>query len=151
MVNVFITILENKIFLSAGLAWLIAQVLKIIFYASKHRRINFKLLLGSGGMPSSHSSTVMALCTAVGKVEGWDTSIFIVSLIFSIIIMTDAVGVRRAVGQQAQILNIMVDELYEKGTISERRLKELLGHTPVEVFVGAGIGILVALWLTGVN
>ncbi|MEW6096654.1 MAG: divergent PAP2 family protein [bacterium] len=148
MVNVFVTILQNKIFLATILAWLIAQVLKIIIYARKNKRINFRLLLGSGGMPSSHSATVMALCTAVGRVEGWQTSIFIVSLIFAIIIMTDAVGVRRSVGQQARILNIMADELYEKGTISERRLKELLGHTPVEVFVGGGLGILIALWLT---
>jgi len=148
MFNTIVTILQNKIFLASILAWLIAQVLKIIIYARKNRRINFRLLLGSGGMPSSHSATVMALCTAVGRIEGWDTSIFIVSLIFAIIIMTDAVGVRRAVGQQARILNIMVDELYEKGTISESRLKELLGHTPVEVFVGAGLGILIALWIT---
>lgn len=143
-----LTIIQNKIFLATLLAWLIAQVLKIILYARKHRRMNFKLLLGSGGMPSSHSATVTALCIAVGRIEGWDTSLFIVSLIFAIIIMTDAVGVRRAVGQQARILNIMVDELFEKGTISEQRLKELLGHTPVEVFVGAGLGILVALGLT---
>lgn len=145
---IIITIFQNKIFLAAILAWLIAQVLKIVLYTAKYRRINFKLLLGSGGMPSSHSATVMALCIAVGRIEGWDTSLFIVTLIFAIIIMTDAVGVRRAVGQQARILNIMVDELYEKGTISERRLKELLGHTPVEVFVGAGLGIIIALWLT---
>jgi len=146
--EVIVTIIQNKIFLATILAWLIAQVLKIILYARKQRRINFRLLLGSGGMPSSHSATVMALCIAVGRIEGWDTSLFIISLIFAIIIMTDAVGVRRAVGQQARILNIMVDELYEKGTISEQRLKELLGHTPVEVFVGAGLGILIALWLT---
>ncbi|MEW6606511.1 MAG: divergent PAP2 family protein [bacterium] len=148
MVTAIITILQNKIFLASVLAWLIAQVLKIIIYARKNRRINFRLLLGSGGMPSSHSATVMALSTAVGKIHGWDTPLFIVTLIFAFIIMTDAVGVRRAVGQQARILNIMVDELYEKGTISERRLKELLGHTPVEVFVGAGLGILVALGIT---
>lgn len=148
MIDVILTILQNKIFLATILAWLVAQTLKIIIYARKNRRINFRLLLGSGGMPSSHSATVMALCTTVGRVEGWHTSLFIVSLIFAIIIMTDAVGVRRAVGQQARILNIMVDELYEKGTISERRLKELLGHTPVEVFVGAGLGIIIALWLT---
>lgn len=143
-----VTIIQNKIFLATILAWLIAQVLKIILYARKHRRMNFKFLLGSGGMPSSHSATVMALCIAVGRTEGWETSLFVVSLIFAIIIMTDAVGVRRSVGQQARILNIMVDELFEKGTINERRLKELLGHTPVEVFVGAGLGILVALGLT---
>lgn len=148
MLEIIVTILQNKIFLSAVLAWLIAQLLKVIIYARKNRRINFRLLLGSGGMPSSHSATVMALCTAVGRIEGWDTSLFVASLIFAIIIMTDAVGVRRAVGQQARILNIMVDELYEKGRISERRLKELLGHTPVEVFVGAGLGILVGLFIT---
>jgi len=148
MFDAIVTIIQNKIFLATILAWLIAQVLKIILYARKQRRINFRLLLGSGGMPSSHSATVMALCIAVGRIEGWNTSLFIVSLIFAIIIMTDAVGVRRAVGQQARILNIMVDELYEKGTISEWRLKELLGHTPVEVFVGAGLGVLIALWLT---
>jgi hypothetical protein len=148
MFDVLVTILQNKIFLATILAWLVAQILKIIIYARKDRRINFRLLLGSGGMPSSHSATVMALCTAVGRIEGWHSSLFIISLIFAIIIMTDAVGVRRSVGQQARILNIMVDELYEKGTISERRLKELLGHTPVEVFVGAGLGILIALWLT---
>jgi len=140
--------LKNEIFLSAFLAWLVAQLLKVIIYAARNKKFNFKLLLGSGGMPSSHSATVMALATAIGRTQGWESPMWIVTLTFAIIIMTDAVGVRRAVGQQATILNKMLDEFCTDGKIGETRLKELLGHTPVEVIVGALLGIGMAIVFT---
>lgn len=142
------TIIHNQIFLATISSWLTAQILKTLIAAKKTKRIDFKLLLGYGGMPSSHSSTVMTLCTAVGRTIGWDKPLFIVTLIFAFVVMGDAVGVRRSVGQQARVLNIMVDELYEKGTISENRVKELLGHTPIEVIAGAILGIIIAIFFT---
>ncbi|OIP41913.1 acid phosphatase [Candidatus Desantisbacteria bacterium CG2_30_40_21] len=145
--NIFV-MLKNEIFLSAFLAWLVAQLLKVIIYAARNKKFNFKLLLGSGGMPSSHSATVMALATAIGRTQGWESPMWIVTLTFAIIIMTDAVGVRRAVGQQATILNKMLDEFCTDGKIGETRLKELLGHTPVEVIVGALLGIGMAIVFT---
>lgn len=145
--NIFV-MLKNEIFLSAFFAWLIAQLLKVTIYAVVNKKFNFKLLLGSGGMPSSHSATVMALATAVGRTQGWESPLWIVTLTFAIIIMTDAVGVRRAVGQQAKILNKMLDEFCTEGKISETKLKELLGHTPVEVIVGALLGIGIAVVFT---
>ncbi|MBI4752862.1 divergent PAP2 family protein [Candidatus Desantisbacteria bacterium] len=145
--NIFV-MLKNEIFLSAFLAWLVAQLLKVIIYAARNKKFNFKLLLGSGGMPSSHSATVMSLATAIGRTQGWESPMWIVTLTFAIIIMTDAVGVRRAVGQQATVLNKMLDEFCTEGKIGETRLKELLGHTPVEVIVGALLGIGMAMVFT---
>jgi hypothetical protein len=123
-------------------------LLKVGIYAMTNKKFNFKLILGSGGMPSSHSATVMALTTAVGRTQGWHDPLWIITLIFAIVIMTDAVGVRRAAGHQAKVLNQMLDEFYAEGKISETRLKELLGHTPVEVIVGALLGIGIAFVIT---
>ena len=102
-------------------------------------------------MPSSHSATVASLATVTGLYYGFNTIIFLAVLIFSIITMFDAAGVRRNVGRQAKILNKMLDELYEKGAVPEQRLKELLGHTPVEVFAGAFVGIAMALLFCGAS
>ena len=100
-------------------------------------------------MPSSHSATVASLATVVGLYYGFNSILFLVVLIFTVIIMFDAAGVRRNVGRQATILNKMLDELYEKGEVPEKRLKELLGHTPVEVFAGAFLGIFIAVLICG--
>ncbi|MDI6704210.1 MAG: divergent PAP2 family protein [bacterium] len=122
--------------------------MKLLIYIIKNKKIDFRILVGTGGMPSSHSATVVALATAVGRIEGFRSSIFIVTSIVAIIIMTDAIGVRRAAGEQAKILNRMVDDLYREGKIKETRLKELLGHTPIEVIIGALFGIIVAVLCT---
>ncbi|MBI4778096.1 divergent PAP2 family protein [Candidatus Desantisbacteria bacterium] len=143
--DLFITLIKGKIFPPVFFAWLTAQLFKVAIYAMINKKFNFKLLLGSGGMPSSHSATVMALTTAVGKTQGLENPLWAVTLVFALITMTDAVGVRRAAGQQAKVLNKMLDEFCAEGKIGETRLRELLGHTPVEVIVGALLGIGIAI------
>ena len=140
-----ILLFKSEIFLSVFFSWLTAQLLKVMIYAVINKRFNFKLLLGSGGMPSSHSATVMALTTAVGRTQGFENPLWVVTFVFALITMTDAVGVRRAAGQQAKVLNKMLDEFCAEGKIGETRLRELLGHTPVEVIVGALLGIGIAI------
>jgi uncharacterized protein len=135
----------SKIFYSTTVAWTIAQGLKVLLYWGKHHKINFRLFVGTGGMPSSHSAFVSSLATAIGIQAGWDSPVFLLSLGIAIVIMSDAAGVRRAAGQQAKILNEIMDDLYSSRPVPQKRLKELLGHTPVQVFVGAFIGIAVAL------
>jgi len=125
--------------------WLFAQVTKIILGVIHEKRFNFRWLVSTGGMPSTHSAAVAALCTFVGFYSGVPSIEFAISLTFSLIIMFDAAGVRRNVGKQATMLNQIVDDIYAKGEVAEAHLKELLGHTPVEVFVGAAIGILTVI------
>ena len=142
--NYFIEVFNNEILLSGFIAWLIAQVLKIFTDFYKNRKVDVSRMVGSGGMPSSHSSLVMGMSTAIGLKHGWGSDLYIVSLIFSLIVMYDASGVRRAVGKQASLLNRMIKDLYKHKRILEEELKELVGHTPKEVFAGAILGIIVA-------
>lgn len=137
---------ENKVFWIAALSWFIAQTIKVIHTFIVNKRFDFTRFVGSGGMPSSHASFVMGLTTAVGLKHGWDSTYFAISLAVSLVIMYDAAGVRRAVGKQAFILNKMIDDMQhkKKNIVTEKRLKELIGHTPVEVFAGAILGIIVA-------
>ncbi len=123
-------------------AFLTAQVLKVIIVLITKRKLDFRRLVGSGGMPSSHASTVSCLAAAVGKNMGTDTVIFAVSVVFAIIVMYDASNVRRAAGEQAKILNYMMEHWSETTPeVFGKELKELLGHTPVEVFFGSLLGI----------
>lgn len=124
-------------------------MIKVIRGMIKEKRFNFRWLFDTGGMPSSHSASVASTATAVGLYYGFMTIPFLLTGVFTIVIMFDAAGVRRSAGKQAQILNKMLDELYEKGQFAEERLKELLGHTPVEVFAGALLGIIITLLLCG--
>ncbi len=122
-----------------------AQVIKFIVFTIRNKKINFKIFTTTGGMPSSHSAGVMALSTAVGILEGFDSPLFAVSLGFSLIIMYDAAGLRRAAGKTAACLNRMMEDFYYHDLQSVGgKLKELLGHTPFEVFVGALFGIIYA-------
>ena len=142
--NFFEGILQNGVFGAAFIAWFIAQVLKVILTFISEGRLNVYRMIGSGGMPSSHSSFVMGMSTAVGLVSGWDSALYAVSLVISLIVMYDASGVRRSVGKQAIILNNIIDDLYHHKPVAQEKLKELVGHTPVEVFAGAILGIVVA-------
>ncbi len=126
-------------------AWFLAQTLKVVGGIIREKRFNFRWFVMTGGMPSSHSAAVTCLSTVVGLYYGFGSILFWMALVFSVIIMFDAAGVRRAVGRQASILNKIVDEISHKGQVQEERLKELLGHTPVEVFAGAFLGIAAAL------
>lgn len=142
--NFFVKISGNKVLIACVTAWFIAQILKIIltFYSSK--KLDLTRLVGSGGMPSSHTSFVMALSTSIGRMYGWDSAIFAVSLCFTLIVMYDAAGVRRAAGNQAKIINMIIEDLAHNKPITDEKLKELIGHTPKEVIAGAALGIAVA-------
>jgi hypothetical protein len=131
--------------LPAVLAWAIAQTLKVVLRSFEQRRLNLRTLADTGGMPSSHSALVMALTTSVGRLDGLASSTFAVALIFSFVVMYDAQGVRRAAGRQAEVLNRLIEDVFGHRGVSEGHLRELLGHTPIEVLVGAVLGIGVGL------
>lgn len=126
------------------LAWFIAQALKVVTTLVKEKRFNFRRFVGAGGMPSSHSAFVTSLATTVGQRYGWGDPVTALAWVFAMIVMYDAAGVRQAAGKQAEILNQIVDDLYHGGHVREDRLKELLGHSPVEVLAGALLGVAVA-------
>ncbi len=134
-----------KAFIAVILAWFISQAIKVLRGVRTSRRFNFRWLFDTGGMPSSHSATVGALATSVGLYYGFVSMPFLITFIFTIITLSDAAGVRRSVGRQAGILNKMLDDLYEKGQVPDARLKELLGHTPIEVLTGTFLGIVLSL------
>ena len=134
-----------RIFYSTSLAWFIAQGLKVLIYWIRNHKINFRLFVGTGGMPSSHSAFVSCMATSVGLESGWDSPVFFLALGIAIVIMTDAAGVRRAAGQQAKILNEIMEDFYSSKPFAQQRLRELLGHTPVQVLVGSLTGILIGL------
>ena len=140
-------ILNNRVLLVALIACLIAQVLKLAIEIIKNRKLNVQVLVTTGGMPSAHSALVTALAAGVGQTLGWQTPDFAVAMVFAIIVMYDAAGVRQAAGKQARILNQMIDELFkEHHEFHEDRLKELLGHTPFQVIAGSVLGITIS-WL----
>ena len=144
MIPLFIT--GNKPLDVAILSWLVAQVAKVILVLIQDRKLDFRRLVGSGGMPSSHTSFVVALTTAVALTEGYRSTLFAVCVVFSLVVMYDASNVRRAAGEQAKILNYMMDHWNDQSPeLFERNLKELLGHTPFEVLSGALLGILMAM------
>ena len=126
----------------------VAQILKVIFYFLTHKKINFKIFTTTGGMPSSHSAGVVSLSVSVGLVEGFSSVSFAIALGFALVVLQDAAGLRRAAGKTAATLNRLVSEIIEhtNQTKSYEVLKELLGHTPFEVFMGSLLGIACALW-----
>lgn len=147
MNNPFAEVMTNRIFLATILAWLISQSIKIATALVLTKKFNFKLLMGTGGMPSAHAAAVSALAVSVGKVAGFGSPVCIATTIFAFIIMFDAQGVRRAVGSQAATLNKIAEEIYFKKGFRPERFKELLGHTPVEVFAGALLGAGLAFFM----
>jgi acid phosphatase family membrane protein YuiD len=136
-----------KFLLAPLVAWAIAQAAKVILTSVRQRRLNLRVLAETGGMPSSHAAIVMGLTTAVGKYAGVSSAPFAIALIFSFVVMYDAAGLRRAAGRQAAILNRLVEDLVHMRGMQEQRLRELLGHTPFEVVVGALLGFVVGLIL----
>lgn len=133
-------------FVTAVICWFVAQLLKVVSVLVTDKKIDFGRFIGAGGMPSSHSSFVTGLTTAIGLTQGFSSDIFAVSAVLSLVVMYDAAGVRRAAGEQAKILNQMVEEWGRQNfKNTEVRLKELLGHTPLQVFAGAILGIAIAL------
>ncbi len=139
-------VLSNKILIAAFCGWLVAQVLKTIIYVAVNKTFNPERLLGDGGMPSSHSATVMAMVTSTAFYFGPDTFEFAVTAILALIVMHDAMGVRRETGKQAKVINNMMDWFVQNSDISpEEKLKEFVGHSPTQVFFGALLGIIVGI------
>lgn len=137
---------KDNVVVTCILAWFIAQFIKVILTLIKDKKIDFRRFVGSGGFPSSHASFVTALATSVGIIDGFSSTEFAITVVLALVVMYDAAGVRRAAGQQARILNKIVEAWEHKDlTQTDKRLKELLGHTPKEVFAGAILGIVIAL------
>lgn len=134
-----------RFLLAPLVAWTIAQAAKVILTSVRQRRLNLRVLAETGGMPSSHAAIVMGLTTAVGKYAGLSSAPFAIALIFSFVVMYDAAGLRRAAGRQAAVLNRLVEDLVHMRGMQEQKLRELLGHTPVEVIVGATLGVVAGL------
>ena len=143
------TLFENRMLVASFIAWAIAQLTKTVYELIRYRELKLSRLVSSGGMPSSHSALVMGLATATGRIAGFESAAFAISLVLAVIVMYDAAGVRRAVSIQARILNQMIDEAYQGKPFAEKRLRELIGHTPTQVIVGGLLGIGVALLVTG--
>ena len=142
--NFFRGICANEIFIAAALGWFLAQILKTIIHTALTRSFVAERMVGSGGMPSSHSSTVCALATSTCLQYGSDSFEFAIASFFAIVVMYDAIGVRRETGIQARVLNEMM-ELFShmgKDVSMEDKLKEFVGHTPLQVLAGAILGIL---------
>lgn len=138
-------IMEYKYIIIPILVWFFIQLFKLIYDLVATKKFNFKRILQAGGMPSSHSGVVVSLTTMIGKDLGVNSPIFAVSVIFALVVMYDAAGVRRAAGKQAKLLNKIVETPGLTGVQVQEKLVEVLGHSPKEVLVGALIGIIVGL------
>ncbi|NQT95612.1 MAG: divergent PAP2 family protein [Candidatus Omnitrophica bacterium] len=138
--NFFLQLGKNKVFITTVLVWLIAQITKVLIGLIREKKFNFKWLIGTGGMPSSHCAGAAAFATTLGLEFGFDSSMFAIGLVFAIVTMFDAQSARRATGKQAEVLNKMFEDIYFKKPIKEDRLIELIGHTPVQVLTGAVFG-----------
>ena len=141
------SIFDNKVLIITMIAWVVAQSIKVFLGVIREKRFNFRWFIGTGGMPSSHASGATALAVSCGLYLGFDSITFALAAVFALVTMFDAQGVRRQTGQQAEILNMILDDIYWKGKVESERMKELIGHTPIQVFMGALIGLLTALIL----
>lgn len=151
MKELLIELIENRVLIIALVAWAAAQVIKALLYLVINRKFDFERLVGSGGMPSSHAATVWALMLSIGFEIGMDTPEFALAAVLAAVVLHDARGVRLETGKQAQTITAITDFL-KKGTaieLPELELKELVGHTPLQVAVGSAIGILTAILMRG--
>lgn len=137
--------IQNKYIYVPFLLWFAIQIYKILYDLVKFKKINFRRITGAGGMPSAHSAVVTSLATLIGKYEGVNSSVFALSCIMAFIVMYDACGVRRAAGEQAKVLNKILETQKMKDIKPKEELIEQIGHTPIQVIVGAVIGIVVGL------
>ena len=143
--NFFSQILHNQILLTAIVSWALAQLIKIGIELIRTHRINWQLVFATGGMPSSHSSLVVALATATGLRQGFESPLFAIATVLAFVVLYDDQGIRRQAGNQARIINRMLQNVENAGIKVDKNLKELLGHTPIQVVGGTILGIIVAL------
>jgi hypothetical protein len=141
-------LLTNHVLWSTLAAWSVAQALKLPLAYLRTRRWNWALLVSAGGMPSSHSALVTATAHAVGLYAGFGSPIFALSVSVAMVVVYDATGIRRQAGMQAQKINILVDELLQGHPVSDKQLREVLGHTPLEALGGVLLGLAISqlLW-----
>lgn len=137
--------IQNKYIYVPVLTWVGIQIFKVLYELYKTKKFNFRRIMGAGGMPSSHTGVVVSLATLIGKNEGVGSPIFALSLIFAFVVMYDAAGVRRAAGKQAHLLNQLIETPGLTGLQVQEKLVEVLGHSPIQVFVGAIIGVIMGL------
>lgn len=142
-------LLSNEVLMCAVAGWVVAQVLKTMIDFALNRDFSVERLFGAGGMPSSHSATVCALTTATGMRYGVETFEFAICFVLSAVVMYDAIGVRQETGKQAKLLNLIMEQDWFKmdNQHLQQNLKEFVGHTPLQVFAGAVLGILLALFV----
>jgi acid phosphatase family membrane protein YuiD len=143
-------LIQNRVVISAVLAWVIGQFLKFPLDYIFNKRWNWGIMFSAGGLPSSHSSLITAVTLTIGLQEGFDSAIFALAAAIAMIVIYDAAGVRRQAGIHAERINAIVKNFFESGQFGEDELKEMLGHTPVEVFSGVALGVLISLlvnWL----
>ena len=141
---------DNRILIISACTWAITQVLKVIVVLVQERRIAWNYFFTSGGMPSAHTATVCALCTSIAMMVGTGSVFFAIAVVLAVIVMYDAAGVRQSVGQQSAMLNRIIKEIKFKTSRLEREkdLREFIGHTPFQVFIGALLGIFIAwIWV----
>ncbi len=143
--NNYTNFIHNKYIVIPFCLWFGIQLFKVIYDLVTTKKFNFKRIMGAGGMPSSHSAVVVSITTLIGKYEGIGTPIFALSLIMAFVVMYDAAGIRRAAGKQAKLLNKIIETPGLSGMEVSERLVEVLGHTPIQVFVGAALGLIAGL------
>lgn len=136
---------HNKILVITLTVWALAQCIKVFLGVLREKRFDFRWFIGTGGMPSSHAAGATALATTVGMENGFDSVIFALAAVFALVTMFDAQGVRRATGQQAGILNKIMEDIHWKGKIEPTQLVELIGHTPIQVLIGSVVGCVLSL------
>jgi hypothetical protein len=144
MQEIITQIIKNKIFMTTLSAWIIAQIIKVTIGVVKEKKFDFRWLVGTGGMPSSHAAGASCLSAAIGLEYGFNSVYFALAASFAIVVMFDAQGVRRASGRQARILNKIMEDIYWQKRIHDNQLRELIGHTPIEVIAGFLLGVAIA-------
>ncbi len=147
----FSGVFHNAILISALTAWISAQVMKIPMEYLRSRKWQWAMVLATGGMPSSHSALIVGATQAIGLHQGYDSPLFALGFVISMIVTYDAAGVRRQAGKHAERINMLFDELMRGQMPDEKELREVIGHTPLEVVGGVlwGIGVATIVWLLG--
>lgn len=144
------TITGNPVLFIGIFSWAMAQFIKVPIFYLRYRRMNYGLWFSSGGMPSSHSSLVTSVTLAIGLFNGFNSSLFALSFAVAMIVIYDAAGVRREAGRHAEKINLLINEMLSGHPISDRQLKEVIGHTPAQVAAGVALGIIIALFFFGI-
>ncbi|MFA4905392.1 MAG: divergent PAP2 family protein [Candidatus Margulisiibacteriota bacterium] len=143
--NLIVALLTNVPLVIGGTAFILSQVLKIIIYYFKDKKLDLTHFFEAAGMPSTHSAMSSAMTLSIGVKNGFDSTFFAIAVVFTIIVMYDAMGVRFAAGQQAVVLNKIIEDIYSEKISEKEKMKELIGHTPIEVFAGGTLGLAVAM------